>query len=413
VVAGGVAAVGGATAINAYNNFTGNNFLTNNNPERTKNNWSGALDVLETGTAVLPFASKNGRTAMFGADARARTLATGKSIWNGASRAWNGAGNIASRTVGGIGNMANRTVSGAKNGLLNAEAKLNNAMDESPVLDWLFPRGGNGPQPAYAGVPNGRTTTPKVDTPETSQPMMMEGNNLDGPQPVQPTRTTGDVPETPQPTRPEVDTPEIPQPTRTEVDAPEGPVTEPDVGLSNRGYRPQPGERSTTREQWEVQSRSLRRGSTKDGYVKWVKAYGREVGRYDAMSPGSLPNSIAGTFSGGRYSTINLDKNITLYRVWSNGTSKELGGFWSLEKPRGSLQSRIESALLPEWAEVRGTPFRAKQATQWVKIEVPSGSTIHVGEVSTQGSLWSGGKSQVLIEEKAKENWIRQRGHLQ
>jgi hypothetical protein len=121
VVAGGVAAVGGGTtAINAYNNFTGNNFLTNNNPERTKNNWSGALDVLETGTAVLPFASKNGRNAMFGADARARTLATGKSIWNGASRAWNGAGNIASRTVNGIGNMANRTVSGAKNGLLNA-----------------------------------------------------------------------------------------------------------------------------------------------------------------------------------------------------------------------------------------------------------------------------------------------------
>jgi hypothetical protein len=36
VVAGGVAAVGGGTtAINAYNNFTGNNVLTNNNPERT------------------------------------------------------------------------------------------------------------------------------------------------------------------------------------------------------------------------------------------------------------------------------------------------------------------------------------------------------------------------------------------
>jgi hypothetical protein len=130
----------------------------------------------------MPFASKNGRNAMFGADARARTLATGKSIWNGASRAWNGAGNIASRTVGGIGNMANRTVSGAKNGLLAAEAKVNNAMDESPVLDWLFPRGGNGPEPAFAGVPNGRTTAPKVDTPETSQPMMMEGNhsNLSG-----------------------------------------------------------------------------------------------------------------------------------------------------------------------------------------------------------------------------------------
>jgi hypothetical protein len=130
--------------------------------------------VLETGAAVMPFASKDGRSAMFGAEARARTLATGKA-------AWNGAGNLASRTVNGIGNMANRTVSGAKNGLLNAEVKLNNAMDESPVLDWLFPRGGNGPQPAFAGVPNGRTTTPMPveNTPEVARPMRMD---VDGPE---------------------------------------------------------------------------------------------------------------------------------------------------------------------------------------------------------------------------------------
>jgi hypothetical protein len=47
---------------------------------------------------------------------------------------------------------------------------------------------------------------------------------------------------------------ETPQPTRTEVDTPEVPVTEPDVGLSNRGYRPAPGERSMTREQWKATS---------------------------------------------------------------------------------------------------------------------------------------------------------------
>jgi hypothetical protein len=238
---GDVAAVGGGTtAINAYNNFTGNNFLTNNNPERTKNNWSGALDVLETGAAVMPFASRDGRNAMFGAEARARTLATGKA-------AWNGAGNLASRTVNGIGNMANRTVSGAKNGLLNAEVKVNDAMDESPVLDWLFPRGGNGPQPALSNtvdeipwlnrmVPNGG------DAPEMTRPMRMD---IDGPE--------GRAVKVPGSTLNEP-TPRVP----TSETTPEVPVTEPDVGLSNRGYRPEPGERSMTREQWKAESSERR-----------------------------------------------------------------------------------------------------------------------------------------------------------
>jgi hypothetical protein len=73
-------------------------------------------------------------------------------------------------------------VSGAKNGLLNAEASANNAMDESPVLAWLFPRGGDGPKPALAGVPSGRTTTPTpVDsTPEVAQPMRMDIDGTEG-----------------------------------------------------------------------------------------------------------------------------------------------------------------------------------------------------------------------------------------
>jgi hypothetical protein len=77
VVVGGAGIVAaGASGINAYNNFTGNNFLTNNNPERTRNNWSGALDAGTTLMAAAPYATQGGRNAMFGADARAQTALT-------------------------------------------------------------------------------------------------------------------------------------------------------------------------------------------------------------------------------------------------------------------------------------------------------------------------------------------------
>lgn len=72
------------------------------------------------------------------------------------------------------------------------------------------------------------------------------------------------------------------------------------------------------------------------------------------LSPGSLGktvDSVAATFSGGRYAVITLDEPLIVYRVWTPGQSKELGRFWALEKPAGSLQSCIDSALLPEWGK--------------------------------------------------------------
>jgi hypothetical protein len=191
-----------------------------------------------------------------------------------------------------------------------------------------------------------------------------------------------------------------------------GKTPESNIELVNQGNRSQSGEQSITPDQSKAQHQSIRAGTQKEKYVKWAKAYGEEVGSYDAVTPGPLSNPIASTFSGGRYSVIKLEKNIPLYRVWSKGTSRELGGYWSLEKPSGSLQSRIDYALLPEWAEIKGTSFRAVQATNWVKINVPKGSTIYIGEVGNQGGSWMGGRSQVLLEERPLEDWIQQRGSL-
>jgi hypothetical protein len=171
-------------------------------------------------------------------------------------------------------------------------------------------------------------------------------------------------------------------------------------------------------------------------YVKYAKGYGKELGSYDAISnPGPLgpkqkdiekiginqavQNSLASTFSGGRYTAIELDKPLMVYRVWSPGTrAREFGAYWSLEKPQGSLQSTIDSALKPEWGhllDANGSQLPGRsQATKWVAIEVPAGTHINVGEVGAQGGAWVGGNSQVLIDRSLAitDDLVRARGDL-
>jgi hypothetical protein len=80
------------------------------------NNYSAALDFGTAVFAALPFATKGGRSAMFGAKAREQTAQTAGKVWNGAGdlagRAWNGAGNLAGRAWNGAGEMANRAWQG-------------------------------------------------------------------------------------------------------------------------------------------------------------------------------------------------------------------------------------------------------------------------------------------------------------
>jgi len=121
---------------------------------------------------------------------------------------------------------------------------------------------------------------------------------------------------------------------------------------------------------------------------------------------------LAETFSGGRYASVQLDQPLTLYRAWTPGQSNEFGAFWSLDQPAGSLSARMDSALLPEWGNIGGTPFSA-QASQYTTIEVPAGTTIHVGEVSSQGGPWVGGQSQILIDGGAQPVWKTGGGALQ
>ena len=138
----------------AYNNFIGNNFLPNNNPGQTKNNWSGALDVGNTLLAVAPFATRGSRTAMFGEEARAQTLFT------------------ANRAITGAKNLPNQALNAADSVLYGAKVL---ATELSPPV--VTPEGLMVRPP----MPEAPTPRPMIPGPQKQQPMMMQGNP-EGPQ---------------------------------------------------------------------------------------------------------------------------------------------------------------------------------------------------------------------------------------
>jgi hypothetical protein len=82
-------------------------------------NWSAGLNFLEAGAAFMPMASKNGRNAMFGAEARARTAQTAGQVWSGtknlSGQAWNGVKNFGAQGFGGVKNLSAQAWNGTKN----------------------------------------------------------------------------------------------------------------------------------------------------------------------------------------------------------------------------------------------------------------------------------------------------------
>ncbi len=151
---------------------------------------------------------------------------------------------------------------------------------------------------------------------------------------------------------------------------------------------------------------------------------GKVLGNYSILDNGPLSagattrlelnDSLAATFSGGRYAEIELADDLVVYRAWHPDQAKEFGAFWSLEKPAGSLQTRIDSALLPEWGKLKNNPVHRQQATQYTKAVIPKGTKIFIGEVGSQGSPWVGSGSQLLIKDSAVlPDWKVGGGYLQ
>lgn len=117
-----------------------------------------------------------------------------------------------------------------------------------------------------------------------------------------------------------------------------------------------------------------------------------------AFGAGPLGAAKAALFRAASYTELRTNEPLILYRVYG-GDALQLGKWWTRTPPAGSLQSVMDSAILPEWGN---------DATKIVTIQIPSGTTIFQGFAAPQSNeLMSliGGGSQVYIE-NVNPNWI-------
>lgn len=125
--------------------------------------------------------------------------------------------------------------------------------------------------------------------------------------------------------------------------------------------------------------------------VQGTHPLGRVTGKYTALdATGPLPDNMAGTFSGGRYTAVKLEKDTVLYRA---GTADQpLGQYFSQETPASVLQTRIDKAVLPEWPDGAKSPLDTVFA-----VKIPAGTEVYIGEVGAQGGFYVGGTPQIVV----------------
>jgi RHS repeat-associated protein len=120
----------------------------------------------------------------------------------------------------------------------------------------------------------------------------------------------------------------------------------------------------------------------------WGDPFGLEGGKTKCEG---LPDDLAGTFLGGRYATITLQKDLIVYRAGTK--SRPLGQFFSKTAPTSVIQARIDKAILPVW------PGGAKSPIDTVfKVKIPKGTVVHIGKVGPQGGFYVGGTQQVVVQ---------------
>jgi len=132
------------------------------------------------------------------------------------------------------------------------------------------------------------------------------------------------------------------------------------------------------------------------GALRGLRAASSEAYAFDALNPGPLPDKIAGTFAGGRYS-----EGITTVdqRLFKAGNSADPGGsFFNFEPSEGVLQARIDNALKPQWIDQSTGVLTAESPVDSViSASFPSGTKFYYGPVSSQGGAFVGGLDKIQI----------------
>jgi hypothetical protein len=116
--------------------------------------------------------------------------------------------------------------------------------------------------------------------------------------------------------------------------------------------------------------------------------------RHGPLNPGPLADDVANTFRSGSYTARTLDQPTILYRVIGD-SGNPAGSYWTATKPKGPLQSVIDSALDQNWGN---------SATTVIRAQVPAGTRIYEGAAAAQRGLVGGG-NQIYIP-KVDPKWI-------
>jgi RHS repeat-associated protein len=116
---------------------------------------------------------------------------------------------------------------------------------------------------------------------------------------------------------------------------------------------------------------------------------------YDAMNPGPLPDKIAGTFAGGRYSEGVTESGQIFYK---GGDAANPGGsFFNFEPPASRAQVYIDNAVKPQWIDTAGALTGKSETNSLITAEFPPGTKYYYGPVSSQGGVYVGGPDKMQI----------------
>jgi hypothetical protein len=119
--------------------------------------------------------------------------------------------------------------------------------------------------------------------------------------------------------------------------------------------------------------------------------------QFDAMNPGPLPDGVAQTFFGGKYSEGVVPDGGTL-KVWRAGTIENpRGSFFTFDPPVSKELVRIDSAVKPQWIDKTGSLTGESPMDSVISLELKPGEKYYYGPVSYQGGIHMGGNDRIQI----------------
>ncbi|MDY7224622.1 ribonuclease YeeF family protein [Halalkalibacterium halodurans] len=113
-----------------------------------------------------------------------------------------------------------------------------------------------------------------------------------------------------------------------------------------------------------------------------------------------LPGWIQTSYTDGVYRTVITNEPITVYRSFGGRTDAG-GAFVTTQPSVNRIQTKIDSALKPEWGNTR--MYEAV-------IVIPEGQVLNIGKIEKQytktGTLLDGGSDQILLPQDWPLEWI-------